>query len=166
MMCWRALSQGERQGLPTNQLVDISLSLQQPLSVSKRSSAMRLNHINLPVSDVAKTRAFLEHYFDLRCLAEPDPDTVVVLADESQCIVTLSNFKRANEIVYPNGFHIGFMQRTREQVDAIFERLRGDGYEPGPRKHFHGAWTFYFKAPGGFTIEVGHQYELPSALSA
>ncbi len=127
---------------------------------------MRMNHINLAVSDVAESRAFLETYFGLRMLAAPDPDTLVVLVDESDCFVTLSNFKKTDEVVYPNGFHIGFMQTTREAVDAIFERLRGDGHHVGRPKEFHGAWTFYFKAPGGFTIEVGHQHEIPNARSA
>ncbi len=127
---------------------------------------MLMNHINLPVSDVPATRAFLETYFGLRCLAAPAPETIVVLADESDCIIALSNFKKGDAIVYPNGFHIGFMQPSREAVDAIHARLAGDGIEVGPRKTFHGAWTFYFKAPGGFTVEVGHQHETLGELVA
>ena len=125
---------------------------------------MRMNHINLAVPDVAQSRAFLESYFGLRCLAAPDPDTIVVLADEDGCIVSLSNFKKTDAVVYPNGFHIGFMQASRAAVDALHGRLEGDGHPVGPRKEFHGAWTFYFKAPGGFTIEVGHQFEMPDAV--
>jgi lactoylglutathione lyase len=87
-------------------------------------------------------------------------------ADESDCIVSLSNFKKADEVVYPNGFHIGFFQRSRDAVDTIWERLRRDEHDVSSRKEFHGAWTFYFKAPGGFTIEVGYQHEMPVALSA
>ena len=127
---------------------------------------MRMNHINLAVPDVAATRAFLETYFGLRCVAAPAPDTIVVLADESGCIVALSNFKKGDAVVYPGVFHIGFMQSSREAVDALHARLSGDGIEVGPRKEFHGAWTFYFKAPGGFTIEVGHQPEMSGLLAA
>jgi hypothetical protein len=37
-------------------------------------------------------------------------------------------------------------------------RLRDDGFDVGPPREFHGAWTFFFRAPGGFDIEVLHQY--------
>jgi catechol 2,3-dioxygenase-like lactoylglutathione lyase family enzyme len=62
---------------------------------------VRLNHLNLTVPDVQKTRDFFETYFGFRCVAE-----------------------RAME----------------------------------PPREFHGAWTFYFRAPGGFLVEVMHQH--------
>jgi len=115
---------------------------------------MRLNHINLAVPNVPQSRAFFETYFGLRCLMAPAPETLVVLADESDCVVTLSNFNKASDVSYPNAFHVGFIQPSREAVDVIHLRLQDDGHAVGPCKEFHGAWTFYFKAPGGFTIEV------------
>jgi lactoylglutathione lyase len=115
---------------------------------------MRMNHINLAVSNVPQSRAVFETYFGLRCLMAPSPETLVVLVDESDCVITLSNFNKATDVSYPNAFHIGFMQPSREVVDAIHSRLQDDGYAVGPCKEFHGAWTFYFKSPGGFTIEV------------
>ena len=39
---------------------------------------MRLNHINLAVSDVPASRAFLETYFGLDRIAGDDPETIVV----------------------------------------------------------------------------------------
>ena len=50
------------------------------------------------------------------------------------------------------------MQDSRERVDEIYHRLKSDGFEAEPPKEFHGAWTFYLKAPGGFLLEVGHQH--------
>lgn len=81
-----------------------------------------------------------------------------MLGDDDDCIVTLSNFKKTDEVVYPNGFHIGFNQPSREAVDAVRARLDGDGIAVGKVNDFHGAWTFYFKAPGGIPVEVFHQY--------
>jgi lactoylglutathione lyase len=34
------------------------------------------------------------------------------------------------------------------------ERLREDGYTVDRPTRAHRSWTFYFKAPGGLTIEV------------
>lgn len=127
---------------------------------------MRMNHINLAVSDVQASRAFFETYFGLRCVAENGRDKLVVLVDEAQCVITLSNFGGADDVAYPKSFHLGFFQPSRERVDEIFERLEADGFTPKTRREFHGAWTFYLKAPGGFTVEVGHQYEMPNLGAA
>ncbi|MGO9466939.1 MAG: VOC family protein [Isosphaeraceae bacterium] len=120
---------------------------------------MALNHINLSVPDVALTRTFFENYFGFRCVFERGRDTLAVLVDESGFILTFSNFDKATEVEYPGAFHIGFMQDSRERVDEIYERLKADGFEAKPPMEFHGAWTFYLRAPGGFLVEVGYQYK-------
>jgi catechol 2,3-dioxygenase-like lactoylglutathione lyase family enzyme len=117
---------------------------------------MALNHLNLTIPDAPQTRAFFERYFGFRCVAEPESG-VIVLVDESGFILTLNNFDKAGEIVYPGAFHVGFRQDSPEQVDAIHKRLKSDGFHMQPPHEFHGAWTFYFRAPGGFLVEVFHQ---------
>ena len=52
------------------------------------------------------------------------------------------------------GFHIGFIQDSEEDVNQINQRLRDDGYQVPKPARLHGSWTFYFQAPGGFTVEV------------
>ncbi len=125
---------------------------------------MRLNHLNLAIPDVPRTRQFFEKYFGFRCLGEPDPESISVLVDETGFVLTLSNFGKVSEVAYPGGFHVGFNQPSRDQVDAMHERLKADGFEVGPAKMFHGAWTFYFQAPGGVVVEVFHQ-PLPAPVS-
>ena len=119
---------------------------------------MALNHLNLTVPNVPQTRAFLETHFGFRCLAgAPPSDTFVVLVDESGFVLGLNNFTEAEEVVYPGAFHVGFRQDSREQVDAIYQRLKADGFDMKAPHEFHGGWTFYFRAPGGFLVEVFHQ---------
>ena len=119
---------------------------------------MALNHLNLTVPDVPQTRAFFETYFGFRCLAgAPQSDTFVVLVDESGFVLSLNNFTEAEEVAYPGAFHVGFRQDSREQVDAIYQRLKADGFDMKPPHEFHGGWTIYFRAPGGFLVEVFHQ---------
>jgi len=119
---------------------------------------MRLNHLNLTVPDVPRTRKFFETYFGLRCVFERGRDTLNVLIDESGFVLTLNNFDKATAVTYPDAFHIGFMQESRERVDEIYERLKSDGFHAEPPREFHGAWTFYLRDPAGFLIEVGHQH--------
>src|SRR5947199_115381 len=113
---------------------------------------MRLNHLNLTVPDVPTSRDFFETYFGFRCVFERGGDTLVVLTDESGFVLTLNNFGKAAEVEYPGAFHIGFMQESRERVDEIYERLNAAGFDAKTPKEFHCAWTFYFRAPGGFLV--------------
>jgi lactoylglutathione lyase len=124
---------------------------------------MRVNHLNLTVPDVRQTREFFETFFGLKCVADLGRNALAVMIDESGFILTLNNFEKASEVEYPGAFHIGFMQDSRERVDEIYQQLKAGGYEAEPPKEFHGAWTFYFRAPGNFVVEVGHQHRLMTA---
>ncbi len=65
-------------------------------------------------------------------------------------------FKGEN-VIYPEGFHIGFLQESESQVNEIHDRLKADGIAvPAPQRLQGGRWSFYFESPGGFTIEVEH----------
>jgi lactoylglutathione lyase len=114
---------------------------------------VKLNHLNLTVSDVSETRQFLEKHFGLRGGARGN-DSMAVLFDDDGLVLTLMKVGQATEVKYPASFHIGFMQESEARVNEINQRLKDDGFDvPAPRR-FHGSWTFYFRAPGGFTVEV------------
>jgi catechol 2,3-dioxygenase-like lactoylglutathione lyase family enzyme len=117
-----------------------------------------MNHLNLTVPDAARSREFFETYFGLRCVAELGRNALAVLVDETGFVLTLNNFEKATEVEYPGMFHIGFMQESRERVDEINEKLKAGGFEVEAPHELHGAWTFFFRAPGGFLVEVGHQH--------
>jgi catechol 2,3-dioxygenase-like lactoylglutathione lyase family enzyme len=119
---------------------------------------MRLNHLNLTVPDVARSKEFLESYFGLKCVAELGRNSLAVMLDETGFILTLNNFEKVSEVQYPGMFHIGFMQESRERVDAINSRLKADGFDVEAPHELHGAWTFFFRAPGNFLVEVGYQH--------
>lgn len=110
---------------------------------------MKLNHINLAVTDVAAAAQFLVTYFDMR--PEAMNEKFAALFDNDGLVLTL--MKAGPTIRYPGTFHIGFGQESEAQVNALYERLRGDGFDVAPPQRAH-AWTFYVQAPGGFTVEV------------
>ncbi|MFD2329498.1 VOC family protein [Cohnella sp. GCM10020058] len=112
---------------------------------------MRLNHLNLTVSDVKATTEFLVHYFDLQ-IGTTRGSGFAVLFDDSGFVLTLMKGK---QVAYPDTFHIGFIQASEERVNEINRRLRDDGFEVDSPQRSH-AWTFYVKAPGGFLVEVLH----------
>jgi catechol-2,3-dioxygenase len=115
---------------------------------------MKLNHLNLTVSDVAAARCFLEKHFGLRPMG--GNDSISLLSDDNGIVLTLTHMKigRETEVRYPATFHIGFIQESEERVNEINRILRADGYDVPPPSRQHGSWTFYFTAPGGFLVEV------------
>jgi catechol 2,3-dioxygenase-like lactoylglutathione lyase family enzyme len=125
---------------------------------------MKLNHLNLTVPDVSETRKFLEKYFGLQGSVNPytgesmkggnNGNFLAVLFDDDGLVLTLIKASPGTEVHYPESFHIGFIQESPERVNAIHQRLKDDGFDVEPPHQAHGAWTFYFRAPGGFTIEV------------
>ena len=118
---------------------------------------MTLNHINIPVPDVAKTRAFFETHFSFRCFVEKGADTFAGLTDDEGLVFALSNFDHVDQVEYPKLFHVGFMQDSDEKVHEIHARLKREGVDAEDPKEEHGSLTFYFTAPGGFLVEVLHQ---------
>jgi lactoylglutathione lyase len=115
---------------------------------------MKLNHLNLTVTDVTATRQFLQAYLGLQ--DGGGNKNIGFLTDDNGMVLTLTSMKvsQDTEVRYPNAFHIGFIQESEERVNEINRRLKDDGYDVPPPSRQHGAWTFYFTAPGGFTIEV------------
>jgi len=116
---------------------------------------MKLNHINLSVTDPELAQAFLAKYFGLAISGKPNKQ-MCFLTDENGIVLSLANMALGseNEVRYPATFHIGFIQPTKEDVDRICQRLVEDGFNVPKPSRQHGSWTFYFEAPGGFTIEV------------
>lgn len=114
---------------------------------------MKLNHLNLSVTDVPATKAFLETYFALRDEGgAPDRKNFAILRDDNGMVLTLMQGAPAT-VAYPRTFHIGFIQESEAQVNALHERLIADGFTVSPPERSH-AWTFYVQAPGGILVEV------------
>ncbi|GAB3223463.1 VOC family protein [Spirosoma arcticum] len=70
---------------------------------------MKINHINLTITDVQMAKLFMGTYFGLTRLARTtDEATLVGLRDEGGFVLTLLQSKNNQEPVYPETFHIGF----------------------------------------------------------
>ena len=120
---------------------------------------MRFNHLTLSVTDVPANRAFFETYFGLRCVVDRG-EALALLTDEAGFVLSLIHFPKVPVLDYPDhpeSFHVGFLQDSPDRVDEIHARLVAGGVAADPPRRYHGAWTFYFRAPGGFQVEVGHQ---------
>jgi catechol 2,3-dioxygenase-like lactoylglutathione lyase family enzyme len=118
--------------------------------------AMKLNHLNLCVADLGQARSFFEEYFDFELL-DRKGDAILVMSDRDGFTLVISDPTKfgGDHAVYPEGFHVGFLLDTAEQVDATYARLTAGGLrvESGPRDR-RGGYGFYFRALGGMLFEV------------
>ena len=115
---------------------------------------MKLNHLNLTVTDVPAAHSFLETYFGLQSMG--GNKNMAFLKDDNGSVIALTSpaVVKETDVKYPGGFHIGFIQESEAQVNEIHQRLQAAGFDVPPPARLHQSWTFYFQAPGGFTIEV------------
>ena len=113
---------------------------------------MKLNHLNLTVSDVPAAEAFLVKYFGLK--VQGGNAGMAFLSDDDGFTLSLMKAGRTTPAEYPGTFHIGFFVESEETVDRVYQQLKEDGFEvPEPERHH--AYGFYVKAPGGFSVELG-----------
>jgi lactoylglutathione lyase len=97
---------------------------------------MKLNHLNLTVSNVPETHRFLEKYFGLKSYRGTEPrEAMSFLSDDNGMVLALFRVAKGAEVKYPAGFHVGFIQESEERFNEINQRLREDGYEvPKPAR--------------------------------
>lgn len=112
---------------------------------------MKLNHVNVPVTDVDAAKEFLEQYFDFQYLG--GDGMVAVLEGEDDTIIGLSPVDSEDDV--PDSIHIGFFVDNRETVDEMHHLLETEGYHVGSVHERHHTYDFYVWAPGELTIEVG-----------
>jgi lactoylglutathione lyase len=113
---------------------------------------MKLNHVNLTVTDVIAARDFLMTYFDLEDMG--GNAGMSFLSDGDGFVLTLMKAGKSDNVTYPGSFHIGFFIDSDAKVDEINQRLKADGFDVAPPERHH-AYGFYVNAPGGFTVELG-----------
>ena len=115
---------------------------------------MKLNHLNLVVSDVQKFIDLFTDYFEFKCTETKGDNIIVVLKNEDDFSLVIMSSKE--KIQYPSAFHIGFMQENIEAVNQFYENLKTSGIDVGhePRK-IRDSYGFYFTFDN-IMIEVGH----------
>ena len=118
------------------------------------SGGMKLNHLDLQVSDVSAARAFFETHFGLRC-AFQRRNEIAILQDDAGLEFGVSNLFDSAAPVYPPDFHIGFVLDSEAEVRATYERLTKAGVRMKTDVS-RGGPNIYFMCvgPDGIVVEV------------
>jgi catechol 2,3-dioxygenase-like lactoylglutathione lyase family enzyme len=118
---------------------------------------MRLNHIDLPVPDIAATRDFFETWLGFTHERTLGQDGLAILRDEAGLVLVLSRLRRHGSQAWPVPFHIGFHLESPAAVSDLQARMAAGGLAVDPPTMQHGAFAFYLTAPGDILVEVAHR---------
>jgi catechol 2,3-dioxygenase-like lactoylglutathione lyase family enzyme len=115
---------------------------------------MKLNHIDLQVSNGPAARAFFESNFGMRCIFQRREE-LAMLEDENGLSLGVSNLFGAPPPVYPPDFHIGFILEKEADVRRINGQLKKAGVTIKTDLS-RGGPNIYFMCvgPDGLGIEV------------
>src|SRR5687767_7288048 len=100
---------------------------------------MKLNHLNLTVTDIQSATNFLVKYFGMRDMGANGGMGFLTDDDnEWGFVLTLMKVGEETQGKYPSTFHIGFFVESEKSVDEINRRLKEDGYDvPDPTRNNH-----------------------------
>lgn len=119
---------------------------------------IKLNHLNLPVSNVPDLTRFFTEAFDFRLLEQRGQGNFSVLVASDGFVLILLRDKKVDANTYPTLFHVGFRLNSKEEVMLRYRRIFDAGFEvPQPDVLDRGSYPtfgFYCKAPGGLLVEV------------
>ncbi|WP_354071402.1 VOC family protein [Caulobacter sp. 1776] len=131
-----------------------SLSCAAPLI---KESAMRLNHLDLPVPDVAATRDFFETWLGFTHERTLGQNGLSILRDGAGLVLVLSRLQSQGAQSWPYPFHIGFHLESEAAVSDLHRRMTEGGVAVGEASIQRGAFSFYVTAPGDILVEIAHR---------
>ena len=115
---------------------------------------MKLNHIDLQVSDVDAAREFFERHFGLRCTYRR-AGQLAMLEDDGGLELGVSNLRGSPPPHYPPDFHVGFVLERAGDVRDVYERLREGGVRIKTELREGGPNLFFMcEGPDAIPVEV------------
>jgi catechol 2,3-dioxygenase-like lactoylglutathione lyase family enzyme len=104
---------------------------------------MKLNHIDLPVTELEAAADYLQRGFGFDRLRAPAEGMAILRGEDGFALI----LQQAANVAYPPGFHIGFLQPSDDAVHAAYRRLADAGLPqpPAPAVSY------------GILIEVSHR---------
>ena len=114
---------------------------------------MKLNHLDLQVSDVQRSVDFFERYFDLELRSSRTSPALAILSDRHGFVLVIQRRKSDAE-AYPEGFHLGFLVDDVESVHLAHARAKEGGLDVSDVITNNRGVMIYCKAPDGYAVEV------------
>lgn len=106
---------------------------------------MNLNHIDLQVSDVQATVLFFERLLGFTLTSSRTSPAIAILTNDEGFSLVLQRAK--GTAGYPEGFHVGCMVGTVEEVVAFHAKARDAGYHVSDVDTNNRGTMVYCRAP-------------------
>lgn len=113
---------------------------------------MKLNHLDLQVTDIHRTTAFFVRHFGFALRSSPTSPAIAILEGEDGFTLVLQRVKN-EDVAYPEGFHLGFIVADEETVCRAAEGLSAAGEQVSPVTR-NGRGTMIYCRHDGFLVEV------------
>jgi catechol-2,3-dioxygenase len=110
--------------------------------------------MDLPVPDLHGAADYFERGFGFERVPARAEGMLILRGEDGFALV----LQQAEQVAYPAGFHIGFLQPSDEAVHAAYRRLADAGLPLPPEPTVsYGCLAFWCQAPGGILVEVSHR---------
>jgi catechol 2,3-dioxygenase-like lactoylglutathione lyase family enzyme len=120
---------------------------------------MRLNHLDLQVSDVPAAIVFFEQLFELQCQSNRASPAIAILSDDAGFVLVLQR-KKDPASAYPEGFHLGFLVEDVALVHQVHARAKAAGVQVSDVIHNNRGVLIYCASADGYSVEVSCRREL------
>jgi catechol 2,3-dioxygenase-like lactoylglutathione lyase family enzyme len=121
---------------------------------SSNHTPTKLNHVDLQVSDVERSREFFENFFDFRCEYQRKGE-IAILKDEAGFSLGVSNLFNSPPPNYPPDFHIGFILEREDDIRPMYERFKAAGVSMKAEFSRRGPNVYFVcLAPDSIAVEV------------
>jgi catechol 2,3-dioxygenase-like lactoylglutathione lyase family enzyme len=114
---------------------------------------VKLNHLDLQVSDVQRSVMFFESVFDMQLQSSRTSPALAIMSDGEGFTLVLQRRKHDDER-YPEGFHLGFLVDDVDLVHRMRERAVAAGVECSDVIKNNRGTLLYCRAPDGYSVEV------------
>jgi catechol 2,3-dioxygenase-like lactoylglutathione lyase family enzyme len=115
--------------------------------------AMKLNHLDIQVSDVPRAVALFEDLLGLRLESNRSSTAIAVLGDGEGFTLVLQRKKHEAER-YPDGFHFGFIVPDPAEVRRFQERARALDLDVSDVIHNGRGVLAYWRTADGLLVEI------------
>ncbi|MCZ6800034.1 MAG: VOC family protein [Nitrospirae bacterium] len=118
-----------------------------------------LRHLALNATDLPKSLAFYQKFFQMKVVWQPDADNVYLSSGVDNLALHQIPQDEIESYQNRNGQfldHLGFLMDSPASVDQLFEVVQAEGVRIVhlPKQHRDGSYSFYLADPDNLTVQV------------
>lgn len=118
-----------------------------------------LRHVALKVTDLTKSKAFYQAWFNMEVVWEPDGENVYMSSGIDNLALHQMSRRDIQIRKENNGQlldHLGFLMESPESVNTLYERFVEQGINIvfHPKEHRDGSYSFYITDPDKILIQI------------